>query len=135
MKTEPTRPGANPFPALPAFFDLPSAIEANRRTLLAVADAQFHLIDRMRRSNEEMFRFLDRRLQADRETAQKLAACASLPEMWSLTMNFFQRGTNDYSQEAGLMAAVAAEQAGEALDDLRHEAEAGSLETKGDKAA
>lgn len=135
MKTEPTRPAANPFPALPAMFDFSSAIEANRRTLLAVADAQFHLIDRMRRSNEEMFRFLDRRLQADRETARELAACASLPEMWSVTMNFFQRGTNDYSEEAGVMAAVAAEQAGETLDDLRQEAEAASLATKGDKAA
>ncbi len=135
MKTEPTRPATGPSPAMPAIFDFSAAIDTNRRMLLAVADAQVHLLDRMRRSNEEMFRFLDRRLQDDRETVRKLAACGSAPEMWSVAMNFFQRGTKDYSEESGVMAAVAAEQAGEAFDDLRHEAEAARSKAGGPVAA
>lgn len=120
--TETQKNNASFMPTLPAF-DLEPLIAANQRGLKAAAEAQEHMLHRMAKVSDELFRFVDRRLERDRETAKELGACKSPQDAAKVCGKFFETAVKEYSQEMGLLAGIYADQSREALEDAQHQFE------------
>ena len=114
---------ASEFTSMIAPFDLEPVFAANQRGLKAAAEAQAHLFARLTKVNTELFSFVDRRLQRDREVARDLANCATPQEAAELCARFAESAIHDYSEEAGVLARICAEDAREAFEDAKHQVE------------
>lgn len=119
------------FTSMIAPFDLEPVLAANQRSLQAAAEAQAHLLARMTRVNEELFAFVDRRLARDRECAKRFASCSTPQEAVDICAQFVQAAFRDYSEEAGVLAGLYAEEAREAMEDAQHQVET-TIETADD---
>ncbi|MEM9012534.1 MAG: phasin family protein [Pseudomonadota bacterium] len=108
--------------ALPGF-DIEPLIAANQRGLKAAAEAQEHMLRRIAKMHEELFRFADRRLQHDRSTARELAACKSPQDAAAVCGKFFESAMKQYSEEVTLLAGLYADQARETMEDVQHQVE------------
>lgn len=106
--------------ALPPL-DIAPIIEANQRGLQAAAQANSHALQRMAKVNKELFGFVTRRLDHDREAVKKLATCKSPQDAMALFGTFFETAMKQYSDEIGQLSAMYAEQTAEALADVEHE--------------
>lgn len=115
--------GAAEVTTLIAPLDLEPMIAANQRGLKAAAEAQAHLFARLNRMNAELFAFIDRRLQRDRETARAFAGCATPQEAAMVCARAAEAAVKDYTQEAGLLAGFCADHAREAVDDAQRQVE------------
>ncbi|MEM8755882.1 MAG: phasin family protein [Pseudomonadota bacterium] len=122
-RTAPKSNGQDLFRTPIAPFDLEPMIAANQRGLQAVAEAQSHMFRRLTKMNSELFGFIDRRLERDREAAKELAGCKSPQEAVEVCARFTEAAIKDYSEEAGLIAGLYADQAREAMEDAQHQVE------------
>ncbi|GAB5469993.1 MAG: hypothetical protein Kilf2KO_30230 [Rhodospirillales bacterium] len=121
-----TGPNANTFgqTMMPTpSFDLQPVIAANQRGMKAVAEAQEHLFSRAVKMNEEIHRFVSRRLEHDRSTMQQLSTCKSPQEAFAVWGTFMEKATQQYSEGIGLLAELYADQAREAMEEVQHEVE------------
>ena len=103
--------------------DVEAIIDANQRSLLAAAEAQNHMLRRMSRFNEEMMRFVNQRLEQDREAAKTLTACKTPMDAMAAYGRFLELAVKDYSEEMGLMAGIYADMARETVEDAQHQVE------------
>ena len=102
-------------------FDPTAMIRASQRLSVAAAESNAHLLESMRRMQAQWFHFLSGRLEHDMATARELAACRSVPDMWSVGLKFWERAAQQYAEEAEVVAGETAEAARESAADLRRE--------------
>lgn len=111
-----------------AAFDAGAMIDANERILANAVDVARHLLDRMTAINHDWAGFIDRRLRADIEAAQSLAACQTPPETLTVYAAFMQDAARQYADQLGrlaeLMTDATAETWAEAREDLDEAVEA-----------
>jgi hypothetical protein len=106
-------------------FDIEPLIAVNQRGVKAAAEAQDHMLRRVSAMSDEVFRFLDRRLERDREVVRELSSCRSPQDAVALYGQYFEETMKQYSEEMGLLAGLYSDQAREALEDAQHQIEDG----------
>lgn len=118
----PTQNNGTSIPVVPTF-DIEPVFSAHQRGLKAISEAQEHMFHSMAKVSGELFHFVDRRLENDRETARQLAGCKSPQEAAAVYGKFFETAMQQYSREMGLLAGLYADQAREAIEDVQHQVE------------
>lgn len=111
---------AMPFAAL----DPAQAVQASQRFVSVAAEANAHALDGIRRMQQQWLGFVAGRLDDDMATARELAACRSLPDMWTVTLRFWERAARQYAEEAEVVGSETVAQAREGAEDLKREAAA-----------
>ncbi|MEM7057117.1 MAG: phasin family protein [Pseudomonadota bacterium] len=104
-------------------FDLEPLIAASQRSLKAATEAQDHALRRMTKLNSEIYRFINRRLDQDRDMVKELATCKTPMDAAGVCGKFMENAVKQYSEEMGLMAGIYADQAREAVEDVQHQVE------------
>ncbi len=109
------------FPAVKPPVDPAAMIESTQRALDAAFDAQTHFLERWRALSEETRRFMDRRLEADREAARALLSCGSPAEALSVCSSVMHRAATHYGEEMQRLSALFARHAQETMADVNHQ--------------
>lgn len=107
--------GTYPGPAI----DVEPFIAASQSTLRAMARTHEHMLRHALDMNGELFAFVERRLDTDRETAREIAGCATMAEAYGICGNAMTRMMRDYSDEMGKIAGLVASQARETMEDVQ----------------
>jgi hypothetical protein len=123
METSMTKTTATPGQA-PVFAGMPVAplafepmIAVNQRGMRAAGDAMVQMFARWEALSAELARFVDRRLEADREAAKAMAACGSPQQAAEVYAKFVETAVQHYSQEIGLLAGLAADQGRDTVEN------------------
>jgi hypothetical protein len=112
------------FPDLTGAFpglDMESMIAANQHGLKAALEANEHLFGRITTVNRELFRFLNRRMEKDRELVGQLGKCQSPEDIMGVYTNFFEVAMKQYAEEMGQLAKLYARQTKETVEDAQHQ--------------
>jgi hypothetical protein len=87
------------FPPFMMPFGIEALMELNRPALAAMAQVNGKVYANLAALNKSWAEFLNRRLRKELGMPEQLAACKSLPEMYSVYADFFQSAVTDYQAE------------------------------------
>lgn len=111
------------FPPFGMPFGLETLMELNRPALEAMAQVNGKVYENLAAMNKNWVEFLNRRLKKDLGMPEQLAACKSLPEMYSVCADFFQSAVNDYQAEFEEMGKLGKSLADQTLQAIQAHAE------------
>ena len=83
--------------------------------MTSILRAQAHMMDSILKQNIETLDFLKARFEKDRVIFNQLAASTDPAQAMELVHSFWNRSVKDYTDEAGKLAAVTAEQLAEGI--------------------
>jgi len=83
----------------PAMAAMEAWMSFNRPMLAAVTELNGRFVDQMSKANNELLGFVNRRLNEDIATSQRLMECRTLQDLFSAYSEFFQRAQQQYQAE------------------------------------
>jgi hypothetical protein len=86
--------------------DFDPLLQANKRSVEAVAEANSQVLENVAKFNNEILQFVNQRLEHDRKVAKELAACSSPQEAYGVCGQFLESAMKQYSEEMGIIAGL-----------------------------
>ncbi|HCI47045.1 MAG TPA: hypothetical protein DFI00_07110 [Rhodospirillaceae bacterium] len=120
-KTRKTTTGPRSFTGAFPLFDMEALICAHERSLKSAAEAQEHFFQQIISMNRECFKFIESRLEQDREALKSLGSCNCPGDVMKVYGQFFETAAKNYSDEFGRIASLYEKQVEEAVEDVKQQ--------------
>jgi Phasin protein len=107
------------FPALMAPLGFESWMDMSRPALTALADLNVRVYENLAAMNKEWTGYIDRRLKEDLAMPQQIASCKSVPEMYGVYFEYFQKAVAHYQEELEQLARLTKTLADDAIHTVQ----------------
>ena len=120
-KTRKTTTSPQSFTGFFPLFDMEAAICANERSLKFAVDMQEHFFKQIISMNREYYKFIERRLEKDRQVLKSLGNCNCPGDVMKVYGQFFETAAKNYSDEFSRIASLYEKQVEEAVEDVKQQ--------------
>jgi hypothetical protein len=100
-------------------FGVEAIMEMQRPALAAMAESNTKLYESIAAANREWASFINRRLKEDLVVPQQLAECKSMPDVYRVYAQFFQKACSHYQSGLEQMTKLGRSMADNALQSLQ----------------